>query len=764
MKKVLKVLNVEDSEQDAALLTRHLKRAGYDLISERVETRAAMRATLKTQAWDVILSDYSMPHFGALDALATLKETGLDIPFIVISGTIGESVVVETMLAGADDYLMKDDLLRLVPAIERGLQMAESRRARRQAEDALRESEDRYRDLVEHSHDLICTHDLEGKILSVNQASMKLLGYDRETLLSKNIRDILFSGLRDEFDNYIAELLADGVSQGLMSVQTRTGERRILEYTNTLRTEGVTSPVVRGIAHDITEQKRADAALRDSEERYRLMFENNPHVMWVYDLETLRFLAVNDTAVRHYGYSREEFLAMTVKDIRPTEDIPALMDNISQVSEGLDQAGLWRHRRKDGTIIGVEITSHFLNFAGRRAEVVLVNDVTEHRQLEEQLRQSQKMEAVGRLAGGIAHDFNNLLTVINGYGDLLLWRLPPEDSSRHYLEEIKKAGARAASLTRQLLAFSRRQVLQPEVLDLNAVVSDLERMLHRLIGEDIELRTNLDPVLWRIKADPGQIEQVIMNLIINARDAMPQGGKLTIETRNQFLDEEYARQHVLVRPGHYVMLAVSDTGIGIDEKTQAHIFEPFFTTKEAGKGTGLGLSTAYGIVNQSDGHISVSSEVRQGATFRIYLPMVGEPARKTEQVIERAAMFLGAETILLVEDEEVVRNLARQALEMYGYHVLQAGSGKAAISICERHAEPIQLLITDVVMPGMSGRELAEYLSPLRREMKVLYMSGYTDDAIVHQGVLGKETNFIQKPFSLDDLARKVREVLDKNQ
>ena len=380
---------------------------------------------------------------------------------------------------------------------------------------------------------------------------------------------------------------------------------------------------------------------------------------------------------------------------------------------------------------------------------------------EEALRQSQKIEAVGRLAGGIAHDFNNLLTVINGYSQLLLSRLGSDDPDRVEIEEINTAGARAAALTRQLLAFSRKQVLQPKVLELNAVVTNMERMLHPMIGEDIELHTVLHPQLGRVLADPGQIEQVIMNLAINARDAMPHGGRLTIETANVELNETYARRLLTITPGPHVLMAVSDTGCGMDKGTQAHIFEPFFTTKEQGKGTGLGLSTVYGIVKQSGGSIWVYSEPGRGTTFKIYLPRVEEPAESVEPDTARARPPNGTETILLVEDEAGVRSLARAALQVYGYTVLEAANGDEAIRICDRRQGAIHLLVTDMVMPGMDGRALSEQLIARLPQMKVLYLSGYAGGAIVNNGVLDSSMAFLQKPFSPEALARKVREVLD---
>jgi signal transduction histidine kinase/ActR/RegA family two-component response regulator len=380
---------------------------------------------------------------------------------------------------------------------------------------------------------------------------------------------------------------------------------------------------------------------------------------------------------------------------------------------------------------------------------------------EEQLRQSQKLEAIGQLAGGVAHDFNNLLTVITGYSDLALMRLGKDDPIRLNVEEIKKAGERAASLTRQLLAFSRKQVLQPKLLKLNAIVADVDKMLCRLIGEDIDLLTVLEPSLGQIKADPGQIEQVILNLAVNARDAMPQGGKLTIETSNVYLDNDYVRKHAPVRPGNYVMLAMSDTGTGMDTETQARMFEPFFTTKVQGKGTGLGLATVYGIVKQSEGSIWVYSEIGKGTSFKVYLPRVDDVAPIAAAPESLADLARGRETVLLTEDEEPVRRLTRVILEMNGYQVLEAAGGDEALSIYKQHQGRIDLIIADVVMPKMSGPELAQNLETLCPDIKVLYLSGYTDDAILRHGLLDREIAFLQKPFTAEALTRKVREVLD---
>ena len=471
---------------------------------------------------------------------------------------------------------------------------------------------------------------------------------------------------------------------------------------------------------------------------------------------------MNDAAVARYGYSEQEFLAMTVRDIRPVSELARFEETLHNQTGGTFTG--FRHRRKDGTLIDVDIESQPITLAGVPARLVLARDTTERRQLEDQLRQAQKMEAVGQLAGGIAHDFNNLLTAILGSTQLLLHATPPEDGRREDVEEIKNAGLRAAELTRQLLAFSRRQVLAPKVLDMNAVVSQMDKMLRRLIVEDVELVTQLAGDLGPVSADPGQLEQVLLNLAVNARDAMPRGGRLTIETANVFLTEEYSERHHRLPPGQYVLLAVSDTGVGMDEATQKHLFEPFFTTKEVGKGTGLGLATVYGIVKQSGGYIWVYSEPGHGTTVKVYLPRVSGAAEPLPVAAATPELRRGSETVLLVEDAPPVRSLARKSLESYGYTVLEAADGPAALELSAGHARGIDILVTDVVMPGMSGRELAERLAPARPAMRVLYTSGYTDDAMVRQGVLRAGVAFLQKPFIPETLARKVREVLDREQ
>jgi PAS domain S-box-containing protein len=512
-------------------------------------------------------------------------------------------------------------------------------------------------------------------------------------------------------------------------------------------------------------ERTARAAVEASEASFRLLFHNNPLPMWVYDLESLHFLEVNTAAIDHYGYSRDEFLRMRITDIRPPEEVERLLRGVEELrgSEArLRIAGLWRHRTKDGRTIDVEAAAHRLDFGERPAVLVVAGDVTERRTLEEQLRQAQKMEAIGQLAGGVAHDFNNVLTVIKGRAELLRRRVSTGTPAHRDVELIARSVERAAGLTRQLLTFSRKQVVTPRVLDINALVVGLQPMLERLIRADIVLSVETGAARGHVQADPTQLEQVLMNLVVNASDAMSGGGSLTITTANAEVGET-AVSHRGARPaGHYVLLAVRDTGCGMDAETRARIFEPFFTTKERGKGTGLGLSTVYGIVQQSDGFIEVESEVGSGSTFRIHLPRVDAPV-KTEDGARNEVddPCRGTETILLVEDEAEVRELACEILRDAGYSVLSTGDPAEALEISRDHRGAIDLLLTDVMMPKMTGLELARQLSPARPATKVLYMSGYTDTAIAQHGPIPAATSLLQKPFAPDSLTRTVREVLD---
>jgi len=504
-----------------------------------------------------------------------------------------------------------------------------------------------------------------------------------------------------------------------------------------------------------------------SESRFRVLVEHAPDAIVVYDATQNRFVDANANADRLFGCSREELLASgpprfyasaQPDGLPPAESMEKMIERALAGETLLFERAVHNAEGKD---LLCEVRLARLPFTDRNLMRGSFIDITERKKLEERLRQSQKMESVGRLAGGIAHDFNNLLTVITGYSELMLSQLEERSPLVKEVEEIKRAGERASSLTQQLLAFSRRQVLQPRVIDLNEVVSRVEKMLRRLIGEDVELRTVPGAGLWSVKADPGQIEQVLVNLVVNARDAMPGGGVLTIETGNVFLDEEYSLGHLPAQSGHYVMLAVSDTGVGMDERTKSQVFEPFFTTKESGKGTGLGLSTVYGIVKQSGGYIWVYSEPGKGSTFKVYIPRTEEREDGPRKAVPPVEDLRGEKTVLIVEDEESILKLSCAVLGGYGYAVLAARGGEDGLRIAGKHEGEISLLLTDVVMPGMGGRELYERILQQRPKIKVLYMSGYTDKAIVRRGVLDPGTSFLQKPFSPISLARKVKEVLE---
>jgi PAS domain S-box-containing protein len=508
------------------------------------------------------------------------------------------------------------------------------------------------------------------------------------------------------------------------------------------------------------ERRRSEEALRKSESMFRLLFSHTPLPTWVFETETGKFLEVNEAAVKQYGYSEDEFKKMSVHDLRPLGDRGTPDEIWRHAALEVFHQGHWRHESKDGRVFKVELVAHELEYAGRRVRLVVAQDISERQQLEEQLRQAQKMEAVGRLAGGVAHDFNNLLMVIKGHTELLLGAMSPEDRSRRKIEQIERSADRATTLTRQLLAFSRMQVLQPRTINLNSIVEEMGRLIPRLIGEDVELVLHTSPDLGTVRADVSQIEQIIMNLAVNARDAMPKGGKLIIETSNEELDNAYKTAHPVVKPGRYVLLAVSDTGIGMDAETQARIFEPFFTTKEQGKGTGLGLSTVYGVIKQSNGFIWVYSEPGKGATFKIYLPCVDAAVENALQAPAQAQVMRGTETVLLAEDEQDVREVAREFLESAGYTVLLAANGAEALVRAEEHRGGVDLLVTDMVMPGMTGRELTRRLQQRQTDLGVIYMSGYSEQAAAEATKSDPASAILTKPFSRAAILRAVREIL----
>jgi len=627
----LRILLVEDSEVDEVFILRELRQAGIVYASLRVQTEPELIHALDSFTPDIVLSDHSLPGFSGQGAVRAVARHRPDTPVIIVTGSLDEETAAEYIKTGAVDYVVKGRLQRLSPAVRRAMALKEATEDATLAEEALRETADHLRALIEASPLAIYSLTPDGKIRTWNAAAERIYGWPADAVIGQPLPTV---------------------------PEDRKAEQRAL----------------------------GDRVLRG---------------------ETL---------------------------------------------SGVETA----RRRRDGTPVQVSLSAGPLfDAAGRVTGIMVVSaDVTGVRQLESQYRQAQKMEAVGRLAGGIAHDFNNVLTAIGGYSDLVLEDLAPEDPHRQDIVEIRKATDRAAGLTRQLLTFSRQQVVSPQLVDLNEVVVEMKGMLERLIGEDVTLRVVSGSDLGAVHADAGQIQQVVMNLAVNARDAMPEGGRLTISTANVELDASYAELHFAAAPGPYVMLAVSDTGTGMDEHTKAHLFEPFFTTKEKGKGTGLGLATVYGIVKQSGGYVWVYTERGQGTTFKVYLPRAAGTGVEKSVAPAEPATLRGSETILLAEDEPTVRTIVREALVRQGYTVLEAASPEAAIQIAEQHRGPIHLLLTDVVMPGQSGDHLAARLVGSRPEMRVLFMSGYPDDTAVQR-------NYLQKPFGPETLVRTVRQALD---
>ncbi len=1150
--KQIRVLIVEDSKSDEELLLLKLTRAGYQVQSERVESAEHLKTALTQKNWDVILSDYEMPSFNGLEAHRILRESGFDIPFIIVSGSIGEDIAVQAMLAGVNDYLMKDNLARLIPAIERELQSAKVRQKQRATQNALNRSAKRYRNLFEEAGDAIYTIDLTGKFTSINKKGAALIGKTQDKILQSNFDDYLYledvNKIRKQREQKTKGLISEMRYE--VRLKTESDDKKIVEINSRLIYKDDKPFEIEGIARDITERKKLENDLRESEKRLNLALSAAKMGVWEWNIEindiywspecysiigvadfdgtfehfqkilypedgerlmqivgeaiearkiynaefrsindlgeivwlsnhgiaeydedgnplrligTVRnvtkrknleqnliatetrfrtlsennvagvtlceasgnLIFVNDAYLEIVGYSREDFKNGTLKwneitapefnevDLTSIEkarqngkskqyekeyirkdgsrvpvlvvialskidgeeyfistildfterkkiekelhesvkDFRALVEASSQIVWSItggagnnEFSDFWENltgqNHEDSKNLGwldvihpedrgiaesawiysftnnlpfetvyrvLTVGGEYKYFAVRGVPVLdgndslrkwigTFNDITERKEVEEELRrsearlrlsqqsarigtwewnietnecvwsvgiwtqfalepgaigtnydnymkfvhpedlesleddlktaveggkeldteyriknvegqtlwiaakgsvvrneegevkrmigvtidvtarkiaeeslkateeklrQAQKLESIGRLAGGIAHDFNNMLTAINGYSDLTLRRMSEDDPLRSFIEEIKKSGERSASLTHQLLAFSRRQILQSKVLNINQIISDTTGLLQRLIGEDVRLVEKLGSDIGQVEADPGQITQVIMNLAVNARDAMPKGGILKIETESVYLDGKYIKENPWVKEGHYVLLKVSDTGIGIDKETLDNIFEPFFTTKEVGTGTGLGLATVYGIIKQSGGYINVHSSVNIGTTFEIFLPGINEQILPVEKIDQSKTLLIGNEKILVVEDEEVVRKLTCEILESYGYKIIAAENGREALQICGEKNYKFDLLLTDVVMPKMGGHELAEQLSKKYPQLRILFTSGYTEDAKIQYEMNESPAEFIHKPFTPNALASKVREILD---
>lgn len=778
MAESVRVLILEDHEEDAQLMLRELRNSGFVPEWSRAQDAAEFREALK-QPWDVILADYVMPNFNAAQALRIVQEQGITTPFIVVSGNIGEEVAVATMKLGAADYLLKDRLSRLGPAVSNVLVQNQLTREAAQARNSLSASLTQQRHLEQQQADIldslpasVAVLDQESNILRVNRG-WKESGPCHFFLEAgeppgRNYLEIcaLAAASGNDYARRAVEGIR-GVLEGTLPsfeleypCRFEDGRQRWFRLMATpLRGSGAERVVVMNV--DTTDLIHAQEANR----RLAAILEATPDFVGLTEV---------DGQILYINRSGRELVGL------PTDDPTSLVGQFAQLhpswaanlitNVGIPHAkehGMWNGEtallhRHDGREIPISqvILAH-RTASGQVAYLsTIARDITQQRLMEEQMRQSQKLEAVGRLAGGIAHDFNNILTIILGYSELMEENLRGEEGNRELVQGISEAARRAAVLTRQLLAFSRKQILQPRVINLNTSVTEMEKILGRLLGEDVELLTLLEEGLPEIFADPGQVEQVILHLAVNARDAMPEGGQLLIQTR-AFQN----RDHQPCRPSDppenpFVELAIRDTGHGMAPETIEHIFEPFFTTKGPGQGTGLGLAMVYGIVKQSGGQIEVESEPGRGTKFRIFLPVHG-PASETESPPpEDDEPQECTATLLLVEDDESVRRLARYALQLQGYHVLEAANGTEAIDISGAFQESIDLLLTDMVMPRMSGRELADELLAQRPQLKIVYMSGYSDDVRVQEQLQEISGSFLQKPFTPATLLSKVREVL----
>jgi two-component system, cell cycle sensor histidine kinase and response regulator CckA len=766
----LRILILEDVPMDAELVEYELERAGIPFVSRRVDSREAFLDELGLFQPDVVLSDYTLPRFDGMTALSLARARAPNIPFLIVTGSVNEETAVGCMKAGATDYLLKSNLARIGPAIQAAVERERAQAEKIQAQSALASSERRFRSLVQNSSDLVTIVAPDGSILYASDSAERIVGYSPGELVGTSLLEYLDPSNVES----VRGLLQNGNGKSAASVAGPTEFQLRRADGSPVWLEAVGSNLlsdstIRGIvlnARDISERKRADRELRESEERYRDLFDNASDLVCMAAPDGT-LLYVNRAWQEGLGYSEDDVGHMRLLDIVH----PDAQNFYSQVlervlaGERLDHVELIFVPKSDPPITVEGNLS--CTFKDGQPCVIrgIYRDITERKRVEEHLRRAERMQAAGKLAGGVAHEVNNMMTGVIGFSEFLLRSLEDDDPRRADLEEVIRAGTRAADVTRQLLAFTRQQFLQPQLVDINTVVTEMEKMLRHSLGEDKLLELRLSPAAGQMRADRGQLEQVLINLVLNARDALDDHGRVTIETATSTWDAAYAERHggVDIPLGRYVMLAVSDTGCGMDREVQERIFEPFFTTKPIGQGTGLGLSTVYGIVKQSGGFVWVYSEPSQGSVFKVYLPEA-RALQSTEAIVEIPASTPrgGSETLLVIEDEEVVRNLATRGLRDHGYTVVEALNGAEALRYVREHPGTLDLVICDVVMPEMGGRELGQHLAMFDPELPVLYMSGYTGDDVFQRGLLDPGSPFQQKPFTPGTLASKVRTMLDQ--
>jgi two-component system cell cycle sensor histidine kinase/response regulator CckA len=757
----LRVLIVADDPTDTRALTDALGGAFAPEVA-RAGTEPEFLAHLAA-APDVVLCPYAHPQLPAFRALDLIRDRRAAAPVVVVADPVGECAAVDVVLHGAADFVPRSRLDRLAAAVRRAL---DRRPPAAPAPAAAPETSRDLQQIFDAVPALIFYKDLDHRFVRVNEEVVRFLGLPRDAILGRTDHDLGLPLAAQYARDEDAVVATGRPRQGIVELLTTPAGTRWLQTDKIPHRDAAGNIIgVIGFATDVTERKEAEEAARQAQERLQHVIASSPAVLYKLAIEgeRIRGIAwVSENVREVLGYSPGEtaskgWLEATV---HPDDAARAVAAERGLIARGRYSTEYrLRHRNGEHRSVRSDIRL-VLDATGESIEAIgSWLDVTEWRRVEDQYRQAQKMEAFGQLAAGVAHDFNNLLTIINGYSDLLLDELQDADPRRASAAEIREAGGRAAALTAQLLAFSRKTILEPKVIDLNDLVRRTGKMLERTLGEDVALRLALAPGLDRVRADRGQLEQVVVNLAVNARDAMPAGGRLTIGTRNVEVAPGDPRGPDL-RPGRYAELTVGDTGVGMTDEVRAKIFEPFFTTKGVGKGTGLGLATVYGIVAQARGRIDVTTAVGTGTTFSVLLPSVADedPAAPTATP---APVARGTETLLLVEDETPVRKFARRSLEALGYAVLEAGNGAEALRVADAHPGPIHLLVSDVVMPEMGGRDLAEAIRGRRPEARVLFVSGYTDDAVVRNGVVQATDAFLQKPFSPVALARKVRATLD---
>ena len=768
MSESIHILLIGDVATDAELVERSLRRDGFEARFTVATNRASLERALSRETPDLILSDYNLPGITGSEAFELARDAQPTVPFIIVTASIDEETAVQCMKLGVNDYVLKNQLVRLGPSVRGALEACDREQARRRSEEAVRERDALLQSVLRSLPDRIAVLSRDGTIVTVNEAWQRFAEeaggpHPGENYLTACEGKAPVQDRQDRIDsNGIRTVLGGQAPLFEQEYQYRSESGRNHWFVMTVAPLDTPDGGAIVSHHNVTRIRAAEERSRLLETRYRRFFEED---------FAADFLATPEGKILDCNAAfMSMFEISTVDDPKARFLFHLLIDDgeWSELLEALGSRGKLEHHRlsmRTRTGREIQVVGNVVGTYDRNGQLDEVRgyfiDETALRDLEGQFLQAQKMEAIGQLTGGIAHDFNNLLSAILGYADFALSTLGGDHPVSDDLLMIRKAGERAAALTRQLLVFSRRQVMQPVVLDVNLTVRELEKMLRRLIGENIDFATVLSEGLGKVKADAGQLEQVIVNLAVNARDAMPEGGRFAIETSDVDLGPNYARENLNVKPGPYVAISISDSGCGMDAATKARIFEPFFTTKPEGKGTGLGLSTVYGIVKQSGGNVTVYSELGKGTTFKVYLPRIDrETARVTATPVLNPPLA-GVETVLLVEDDDGVRNLTKRILSNRGYTVLESRTGDGAIRVSECHEHPIHLLLTDIVVPGVKGTEVAEAIQRERPDIRVMYMSGYTGTAALFQGPVGRRAVFVQKPFTPDALCRQVRRALD---